>query len=107
MVWFSILSPLSWFVLAKVHSYVHTHINHVLWSMPFILLSMAFSGYIIKNLLVDVGRRFSLGNKLNYICALFFVLMVFLIFIVSRHDFYNDIGKIKSGVQISQSPAGG
>lgn len=30
------LCPFSWFVLAKAHSYIHTHINFVLWYFGFI-----------------------------------------------------------------------
>jgi hypothetical protein len=30
------LAPLSWFVLAKGHSYSHYHLNYVLWYLPFI-----------------------------------------------------------------------
>lgn len=32
----SFISPLSWFFAAKGHSYVHTHMNYVLWYLPFI-----------------------------------------------------------------------
>ena len=30
-----LMPPLSWFVLAKAHSYVHTHMNFVLWYFGF------------------------------------------------------------------------
>jgi len=30
-------APLSWFVLAKGHSYIHLHLNYVLWYLPFVL----------------------------------------------------------------------
>ncbi len=33
-------AALSWYVLAKGHSYIHTHMNYVLWYLPFIPLSM-------------------------------------------------------------------
>lgn len=39
----SITAPVSWFILAKGHSYIHTHINYILWSVPvlyFIALSI-------------------------------------------------------------------
>lgn len=36
----SILSPMSWFVVAKGHSFVHPHINAVLWDMPTVLLGV-------------------------------------------------------------------
>ena len=44
MLWVSFLAPLSWFVIFKAHSYVHTHMNHIIWHMPFILLGAAFMG---------------------------------------------------------------
>lgn len=39
------LVPLSWFVLAKAHSYIHTHMNYVLWYFGFIpaLISSIFA----------------------------------------------------------------
>lgn len=30
------LVPLSWFIMAKGHSYIHTHINYVLWYLGFV-----------------------------------------------------------------------
>ncbi len=42
--WFSILAPLSWFVIFKSHSYVHTHMSFLLWQMPFTLFGFAVFG---------------------------------------------------------------
>lgn len=106
MAWFSILSPLSWFILAKVHSYVHTHINHVLWSMPFILFVMAFVGYIIKLLIKDFGSRFGVSNNLGRIFLIIFISVVCLVFLVSRNKFHNDTSEIKTGVLISEAKEG-
>jgi len=36
----SILAPMSWFIAAKGHSFVHPHINAVLWDMPTVLLGI-------------------------------------------------------------------
>lgn len=36
---FSLLGPLSWFVLAKQHSINHTHLNYMLWYMPTFFLA--------------------------------------------------------------------
>ena len=36
----SALSPLSWFVLAKGHSYIHLHLNYVLWYLLFVPWAM-------------------------------------------------------------------
>jgi len=46
--WFSILAPISWFVLAKSHSYIHTDINIILWHLPFMIFGFALLGYILK-----------------------------------------------------------
>ena len=46
--WFSVLAPLSWHSLAKGHSYIHIHMNHVLWYVPFLLIGFAYIGYIIS-----------------------------------------------------------
>ncbi len=45
-----ILSTISWFILAKAHSYVHTHMNFVLWYFGFV--QMIF--YIIIDFVVDI-----------------------------------------------------
>jgi hypothetical protein len=33
-------APLSWFLLAKGHSYIHTHLNYVLWYLPFVMYAL-------------------------------------------------------------------
>lgn len=38
---FALAAPLSWFVLAKGHSYIHTLMNYVLWYVPFVPLAVA------------------------------------------------------------------
>ena len=45
--WFSILAPLSWFVIFKAHSYIHTHMSFLLWQMPFTLFGFAVFGSAI------------------------------------------------------------
>ena len=42
--WFSILAPLSWYVIFKAHSYIHTHMSFLLWQMPFIFFGFAVFG---------------------------------------------------------------
>jgi len=44
MTWVSILAPLSWFVIFKGHAYAHTHMDHIVWDMPFMLLGAALTG---------------------------------------------------------------
>lgn len=45
----SFFAPVSWFVLASPHSYIHTHMNYVLWYIPFIPISLAFVVYAIQS----------------------------------------------------------
>ena len=48
--WFSILAPLSWYVIFKAHSYIHTHMSFLLWQMPFTFFGFAVFGSAIKTL---------------------------------------------------------
>lgn len=34
---FSILAPISWFIIFKAHAYIHTHLDFIVWYMPFII----------------------------------------------------------------------
>ncbi len=43
-VWFSLLAPLSWLIIFKAHSYVHTFMNNLVWQMPFTLFGFALCG---------------------------------------------------------------
>ncbi len=58
-------APISWFILAKAHSYVHTHINYLLWSMPFVILGFCLGGanieYIIRYLYNSLSKNFRIG----------------------------------------------
>ena len=48
------LTSVSWFVLAKSHSYVHTHINFVLWYMGYVQVCL----YVIVDWIIDrIGVR--------------------------------------------------
>ncbi len=40
----AVAAPLSWFVLAKGHSYIHGALNYVLWYLPFVPLALAVLG---------------------------------------------------------------
>lgn len=42
--WLSLLAPLSWFVIFKGHSYIHTHMNPIVWYMPFMLFGFVLAG---------------------------------------------------------------
>jgi hypothetical protein len=48
--WFSLLAPLSWLVLFKAHSYIHTQMNFIVWQMPFTLFGFALCGLAARRL---------------------------------------------------------
>lgn len=48
--WYSVLAPLSWYLLFRPHSIIHTHVNTIGWQMPFTLLGFALCGYVITDL---------------------------------------------------------
>lgn len=47
--WFSILAPLSWFVIFKAHSYSHLALNFIVWQMPFTFFGAAVTGLAVRN----------------------------------------------------------
>ena len=49
--WFSLLSPLTWFLLFKGQAYVHTHTNYLAWHMPFTLFGFALCGLVLQSLI--------------------------------------------------------
>ncbi|MBL0702539.1 MAG: hypothetical protein JJV95_00965 [Sulfurospirillum sp.] len=56
--WFSFLAPMSWYTLAKGHSYIHTHINYVLWHLPFTLFGFALVGFVAYLLLTQLYKKY-------------------------------------------------
>jgi hypothetical protein len=54
--WFSILAPLSWFVIFKAHAYVHPHMDYIAWHMPFVLFGAAVLGLAGKVVAADLWR---------------------------------------------------
>lgn len=48
--WYSLSAPLSWVILFRPHSIIHTHVNTMGWQMPFTLLGFALCGYVITDL---------------------------------------------------------
>jgi hypothetical protein len=55
--WFSILSPITWFLVFKGQAYVHTHTNYLAWHMPFTLFGFALCGAVIRSWIVVLGPR--------------------------------------------------
>lgn len=55
--WFSLLAPLSWFVVFKAHSYIHTHMNYIVWQMPFTILGFAVCGLAARSLFLRRAKE--------------------------------------------------
>ena len=53
-VWFSFLAPLSWMMIFKGHSYIHTHMNFITWHMPFTLLGFGLLGAFLSVLVTTI-----------------------------------------------------
>ncbi|MGA7809431.1 hypothetical protein [Bradyrhizobium sp.] len=61
----SLAAPLSWFVLAKAHSFVHPHIDMIMWYLPTIPLGCALVGVALAQTIehaalwrADLARSF-------------------------------------------------
>jgi hypothetical protein len=53
---FSILAPLSWLIIFKAHSYVHTFMNNIVWQMPFTIYGFAVCGLVIQSLVTRTSK---------------------------------------------------
>ena len=54
--WFSLLSPVSWFLLFKGQAYVHMHTNYLAWHMPFTLFGFTLCGFVLRRIMFAVRR---------------------------------------------------
>lgn len=57
--WFSLLAPLSWYLVFKSLAYYHTHMNHLPWLMPFTLFGFGLTGFVLQKLLQSLIQGFS------------------------------------------------
>ncbi len=55
--WFSILGPLSWFIVFRAHSQIHTRLNYIVWQMPFVLFGFGVCGAAVASLSASLMRR--------------------------------------------------
>jgi len=55
--WFSLLAPVSWFIIFKQHSAIHTHLNFIVWQMPFTIFGFALCGLAISVFLPSLFRQ--------------------------------------------------
>ena len=61
------LAPLSWHILAKNHSVLHTHMNYVLWHLPTLIILPA----LVWALCVDTAKRIGVKPLLINFMSLF------------------------------------
>jgi hypothetical protein len=59
--WFSILAPLSWLIIFKAHSFIHTHMDFIVWQMPYTLFGFAICGLTLN--LVLRGAFFGIRKQ--------------------------------------------
>jgi hypothetical protein len=57
--WFAVLAPLSWYIIFKAHSFLHTHMNFIVWQMPFTLFGFALCGSVTRVYSLSLIKRFS------------------------------------------------
>jgi hypothetical protein len=50
--WFSILSPVLWYLIFRGQAYDHTHTNYLAWHMPFTLYGYAMCGFVLQSIIV-------------------------------------------------------
>ncbi len=55
--WFSILAPLSWLVVFKAHAALHTHLDFIVWQMPFTLYGAALCGVAARTWIRPLPHR--------------------------------------------------
>jgi len=63
--WVSLLGPLSWYIIFKGHSFIHTNFNEIVLYMPFCLFAFALFGSVVPTLLKDLNTYFENGNKVE------------------------------------------
>jgi len=56
---FSFITCISWFIISSPHSYIHTHMNYVLWYFGFIQIML----YVIIDSIVYIIKNFIDNNK--------------------------------------------
>lgn len=54
-------APVSWFVIFREHSHVHTHLNFVIWYVPFMIFAFAIYGIALQVMMKPLLRT---NNKL-------------------------------------------
>ena len=50
--WLSVMGPLVWFFVFRQQSVIHTHMDFILWQMPFVFFGFAVCGLAVRELYI-------------------------------------------------------
>lgn len=50
------LAPVSWFIIFREHSHVHTHLNFVIWYVPFMIFAFAIYGIALQMMIKPLWK---------------------------------------------------
>lgn len=53
-IWGSFLAPLSWFIIFRGHSAIHTHLDYIVWFLPLMLLIYVFVSTLISKVISKI-----------------------------------------------------
>lgn len=104
-IWMSVLAPISWYVLAKGHSYIHTHMNHVLWYVPFLFFVFAYIGFTF-DLFVRLLLRLKPKQR-TFIAVSFAVLSCALFFYTAVNSYTKKQSLVNSSKELARAKQDG
>lgn len=85
----SFLGPLSWYILASAHSYIHRHINYLIISTPFLIFvcsDFIYSLYGFAKFNIDFSFVYTKLKKYFLLVVFgFFFFFVFVLYFVINH----------------------
>lgn len=64
--WYSALAPVSWLIIFHEHSAVHTHMNYIVWYMPFMLFGFAVCGCALDRVLDGIRCRVQVAGSRHF-----------------------------------------
>jgi len=74
----SFFGPISWFLLASGHSFIHTHICYLLWSLPFLLFA---SASFFSTILLLIKDNFIIQKRRSIIVFSIILISIFSLYI--------------------------
>lgn len=95
VMWLSIAAPLSWFVIFKGHSYIHTHTNFIAWYMPFCLFGFATIGSVTSSVFNDIREFYKTTSKKNRVVGRLILASFIFVFIFAQRESINQYNTLK------------